>query len=56
MGWIGIQRHLYEDQWFDFIRNGRKILINNKELFKYTDDNNNTQIEYPVGMPAIEEE
>ena len=52
-GWIGVQRHLHEDHFgFDFIRNGRKILINNKELFKYTDDNNNTQIEYPVEMPA----
>ena len=52
-GWIGVQRHLHEENFgFDFIRNGRKILINNKELFRYSDDNNNTQIEYPVEMPA----
>jgi hypothetical protein len=52
-GWIGIQRHLDQEMYgFDFIRNGRKILVNDKSLFKWEDDFGHSQIEYPVELPA----
>ena len=57
-GWVGIQRYLHpSDYGIDFIRNGRKILIRDKSLFRWTDPNDvsGTEIiEYPVEPPANE--
>lgn len=48
-GWVGIQRYLDTSEYgIDFIRNGRKIEIGNKDLFKWTDENGDTRTEYPV--------
>ncbi len=47
-GWIGIQRYLHQSDFgFDFIRNGRKIEINNKDLFLWRDDESEER-EYPI--------
>jgi hypothetical protein len=47
-GWIGIQRYLDQtDYGFDFIRNGRKIEIANKDLFFWRDGESEER-EYPV--------
>ena len=52
-GWIGLQRFLDEaDYGIDFLRNGRKIEIGNKDLFSWYDENLDTTIpEYPVDDP-----
>ena len=52
-GWIGIQRYLHETEYgIDFIRNGRKIEIANKDLFYWTDlestELETKQREYPI--------
>lgn len=49
-GWIGIQRYLDEkDFGIDFIRNGRKIEIGNKDIFTWIDEENGIEdIEYPI--------
>jgi hypothetical protein len=49
-GWIGIQRYLDEsDYGIDFLRNGRKIEIGNKDLFKWHDEGVDADIlEYPI--------
>jgi hypothetical protein len=51
-GWIGIQRYAdTNDFGIDFIRNGRKILIANKELFSWTNPlTGTTKLEYPVEL------
>lgn len=47
-GWIGIQRYLHNtDFGMDFIRNGRKIEIANKELFEWS-DGDSLEVEYPT--------
>ena len=47
-GWVGIQRYLDDtDYGLDFIRNGRKIELGNKDLFLWT-EGDNAQIEYPT--------
>lgn len=47
-GWVGLQRYQDTKEYgFDFIRNGRKIEIGNKDLFTWTDEDGD-QIEYPV--------
>jgi hypothetical protein len=53
-GWIGLGRYLHEtDYGIDFIRNGRKILLKDKEIFKWRDPNSGAEgNEYPVEMPA----
>lgn len=53
-GWLGIQRYLSTDQYgIDFIRNGRKILRNDKQAFVYEDANSGDVVnEYPIEMPA----
>lgn len=47
-GWVGIQRYLDKTQFgIDFIRNGRKIEIGNKELFVWS-DGETQEVEYPI--------
>jgi hypothetical protein len=57
-GWVGVQRYLHgNDFGIDFIRNGRKIMIRDKSLFRWVDPNDisNTElIEYPIEPPANE--
>jgi hypothetical protein len=52
-GWLGIQRYLDENDFgVDFLRNGRKIEIGNKDLFKWRDDTADAEIlEYPIDDP-----
>jgi len=51
-GWIGIQRFSNPSEFgIDFIRNGRKILIGNKELFGFENPDTGLFIlEYPVDL------
>lgn len=50
-GWLGIQRHLDQSEFgIDFIRNGRKIEIGNKDLFSWNDGENEER-EYPIDDP-----
>lgn len=57
-GWIGVQRYLHSaDFGIDFIRNGRKIMIRDKSLFRWVDPNDvsgSELIEYPIEPPANE--
>lgn len=57
-GWVGVQRYLHpNDYGIDFVRNGRKIMIRDKSLFRWTDPNdisNTEEIEYPIEPPANE--
>ncbi|WP_026987050.1 ATP-binding protein [Fodinicurvata fenggangensis] len=47
-GWIGIQRYLDKTEFgFDLIRNGRKIEINNKDLFVWQGEEGE-ESEYPI--------
>lgn len=47
-GWIGLQRYLHNTEFgVDFIRNGRKIEIANKDLFDWT-DGDALEVEYPT--------
>lgn len=47
-GWIGLQRYLDQSEFgFDFIRNGRKIEIGNKDLFVWRDGETEER-EYPI--------
>jgi hypothetical protein len=52
-GWLGVQRYLHESQFgIDFIRNGRTILMDDKELFTWQDpDTGETSLEYPIEIP-----
>lgn len=52
-GWIGIQRYLDpEDYGIDFLRNGRKIEIGNKDLFFWVDPSTeDKELEYPIDDP-----
>jgi hypothetical protein len=51
-GWVGIQRYADPNDFgIDFIRNGRKILISNKDLFSWTNPLTGTsKLEYPVEL------
>ncbi len=53
-GWLGIQRYLHKTEFgIDFLRNGRKILRNDKRLFEWEDANNPlaaTEVEYPTEL------
>jgi len=50
-GWVGIQRYLDKtDFGIDFIRNGRKIEIGNKDLFIWN-DGETQEVEYPIDDP-----
>jgi len=47
-GWIGLQRYLHNTEFgVDFIRNGRKIEIANKDLFDWS-DGDALEVEYPT--------
>ena len=52
-GWLGIQRYLdRNDYGIDILRNGRKIEIGNKDIFKWFDENaDSEEIEYPIDDP-----
>lgn len=51
-GWIGIQRYFdTNDYGIDFIRNGRKILIQDKSLFSFTSPiTGESSLQYPVEL------
>lgn len=50
-GWVGIQRYLDKtDFGIDFVRNGRKIEIGNKDLFIWN-DGETEEVEYPIDDP-----
>ena len=50
-GWVGVQRFLHNTEFgIDFIRNGRKIEIGNKDLFLWS-DGDTTEAEYPIDDP-----
>jgi len=53
-GWIGVQRYIDASHFgIDFIRFGRKILKQDKDIFKYEDpDTLQVDVEYPIEMPA----
>lgn len=52
-GWLGIQRFLDRtDYGIDILRNGRKIEVGNKDLFKWVDeDSDSEETEYPIDDP-----
>jgi hypothetical protein len=53
-GWIGIQRYKHQTEYgLDFVRNGRKIEISNKDLFYYRNDDVDEK-EYPIDDPRDE--
>src|SRR5207249_2955467 len=50
-GWVGIQRYLSETEYgIDFVRNGRKIETDNKDLFSW-DGGGKVEPEYPIDDP-----
>ena len=50
-GWLGVQRYLSNtDYGIDFIRNGRKIEIGNRDLFVWRDEDSE-EPEYPIDDP-----
>ena len=50
-GWVGVQRYLHNTEYgIDFIRNGRKIEIASKDLFKWS-DGDTEEAEYPIDDP-----
>ncbi|MFG3582232.1 ATP-binding protein [Micromonospora chersina] len=55
-GWLGIQRYLHKsDYGIDFIRNGRKILIRDVQLFNWIDPDDPSgrgEQEYPIEVPG----
>jgi Histidine kinase-, DNA gyrase B-, and HSP90-like ATPase len=53
-GWLGIQRYKDQNEFgIDFIRNGRKIEIGNKDLFFWRDGESEER-EYPIDDPRNE--
>jgi len=55
-GWVGIARELDRKEFgLDFLRNGRKILRFDKEIFRWDDPDDPSgagEIEYPIELPA----
>jgi hypothetical protein len=53
-GWLGVQRFLHQrDFGIDFLRNGRKILSSDKQLFSWKNPNDpsgSIQTEYPIEL------
>ncbi|MFI0908947.1 ATP-binding protein [Streptomyces abikoensis] len=50
-GWLGIQRYLHRtDYGVDFLRNGRKILLKDKRIFYWQDEDSlaEPELEYPI--------
>ena len=52
-GWLGIQRYLDRNEYgIDILRNGRKIEVGNKDIFKWFDESTDAEeIEYPIDDP-----
>ena len=52
-GWLGIQRYLDRDEYgIDILRNGRKIEVGNKDIFKWSDEDADVEeSEYPIDDP-----
>jgi hypothetical protein len=52
-GWLGVQRHLDSSEFgIDFLRHGRKILVDDKSLFTWENfDTGETFLEYPIEIP-----
>ena len=54
-GWLGVQRYLDKsDYGIDFLRNGRKILLRDVRLFRWSDPNepgDRGAQEYPIEVP-----
>ncbi len=55
-GWLGIQRYTHKsDYGIDFVRNGRKILLRDQQLFSWEDPDDPTgrgEQEYPIEVPG----
>jgi hypothetical protein len=51
-GWVGIQRYADPNDFgIDFIRNGRKILVNDKSLFQYENPfTGQKELQYPLEL------
>lgn len=50
-GWLGLQRYLSETEYgIDILRNGRKIEVDNRDLFIW-DDDGVKETEYPIDDP-----
>lgn len=50
-GWIGLQRYLSTSEFgVDFIRNGRKIEVANRDLFEWVTEDG-AELEYPIDDP-----
>lgn len=50
-GWIGVQRYVHRsDYGLDFLRNGRKILLKDKRVFYWQDEDSlaEQELEYPI--------
>ncbi|MFJ6676356.1 ATP-binding protein [Actinosynnema sp. NPDC091369] len=50
-GWLGIQRYVHRsDYGIDFLRNGRKILLRDKRVFTWQDEDElgEPELEYPI--------
>lgn len=51
-GWIGLQRYLSATEYgVDFLRNGRKIEMDNRDLFLWTTEDGVVETEYPIDDP-----
>ncbi|MBD0707664.1 MULTISPECIES: ATP-binding protein [unclassified Streptomyces] len=56
-GWIGIQRYLHRtDYGLDFLRNGRKIMLKDKRVFLWQDEDDidEAELEYPIDSGAVQ--
>ena len=55
-GWVGVQRYLDDKEFgLDFLRNGRKILRFDKNIFQWRDPDDPSgqgDLEYPIEIPA----
>lgn len=53
-GWVGVQRYLDKSEFgIDFLRNGRKIMMNDRTIFQWSnidDPTSPTIVEYPVEL------
>ncbi|MDX3099039.1 ATP-binding protein [Streptomyces sp. ME19-03-3] len=55
-GWFGVQRYLDENDFgIDFLRNGRKIRVNDRSMFSWEHPETGALVpEYPVEVPATQ--
>ncbi|MEX0169648.1 ATP-binding protein [Streptomyces sp. LMG1-1-1.1] len=54
-GWLGVQRYVHRsDYGIDFLRNGRKILLKDKRVFSWVDEDGlgEPELEYPIDSKA----